>query len=103
MYIITTIIAFLYELYLAIPLIGGATVLATGYTALTIAFVIHLIVLIFRLFSGRNKTVPIVAMILTLLAWIPVLGWLIHVIIAVLYLIDLMFGMFTKSDRKAYN
>lgn len=103
MFFITTLIAFLYELYLAIPFVGGATVIASGYTALTIAFVIHVIVLIFRITSRRSIVVPVIALLLTLLAWIPVLGWFFHVVIAVLYLFDLIIGLFNKPERRAYN
>ncbi|MEG0380995.1 MAG: hypothetical protein RR603_04770 [Kurthia sp.] len=97
MFFLTTLIALLYEFFLALPFIGGATVVASGYTALTVAFVIHAIVFGIRALNGRSKVVPITAMLLTLVAWIPIVGWIAHIIIFVLYIFDLIAGLFTTN------
>lgn len=100
MFVFTTLLAFLFELFLALPFIGGITVIAAGYATITIAIILHLIVLVVRVSTGRSKIVPIIAIVLTLLTWIPVVGWLMHLIITVLYFIDLIYGIFTKPDGK---
>lgn len=100
MFVFTTLIAFLFELFLALPVIGGITVIAAGYATITIAIIIHLIALVARVSTGRSKVVPIIAIILTLLTWVPVVGWLMHVIITVLYFIDLVVGIFTKPSEQ---
>lgn len=101
MFILTTLIAFLYELYLAIPIIGGLTALGTGFGTVTVAFVIHGIVLLFRFVNGRSKAVPIIALLLTFLTFIPGVAWLTHTLIAIMYLIDLFVGLFS-SNKKNY-
>lgn len=101
MFITTTLIAFLYELFLAIPILGGLVAISSGLTTITIAFVIHIIVLVFRVASGNSKAVPITAIILTIFTFIPFIAWVIHVIIALLYFIDLVYGIFARNERKA--
>lgn len=99
-FIFTTLIAFLYEFFLALPFIGGATVIASGYMTITIAIILHLIVAVGRVFSGRSKAVPLIAIVLTLLTWIPGVGWLMHIIITVMYFVDLVVGLLTKPNEK---
>lgn len=99
-FVFTTLIAFLYELFLSLPLIGGFTLIASGYLALIYAIILHLIALVGRGFSGRSKVVPTIALILTLLTWVPFVGWLMHVIITLLYFIDLVVGIFTKPTEQ---
>lgn len=101
-FIFTTLIAFLFEFFLALPFIGGATVIAVGYATITIAIILHLIVAVGRVYSGRSKAVPLIAIVLTLLTWIPVVGWLMHVIITVMYFVDLLVGIFIKPAEKEY-
>ena len=93
MFFIPSIIAFFYELILMIPVLGGTIIIASGYTAITTALVIHVIVLIMRFVTGHSKIVPILAILLTFLTWIPFLGWTIHVILTILYFIDILFGL----------
>lgn len=102
MFFIPTLIAFLYEFYLGIPIIGGATALATGLGTVTVAFVIHIIVLALRFATGHSKAVPIIAIILTCFTFIPVLAWFLHVVIALMYFIDLINGSFSKKNVKSY-
>ncbi|KOO52521.1 hypothetical protein MHH85_02385 [Viridibacillus sp. FSL E2-0187] len=102
MFIIPTIIAFLYELLLAIPILGGAIMIGSGYSALTTALVIHVIVLVLRFVTGHSKVVPILAIILTLLTWIPILGWTIHILIAVAYFIDFFMGLGKSSIKRDF-
>lgn len=102
MFFIPTLIAFLYEFYLAIPIIGGLTALSTGLGTVTVAFVIHIIVLILRFATGHSKAVPITAIILTCLTFIPFLAWILHVVIALMYFIDLIAGLATKKNGTSY-
>ncbi|GEK33886.1 hypothetical protein [Kurthia sibirica] len=92
MFLIPTIVAFLYELFLAIPFVGGATVLATGFGTVTLAFIIHIVVLVTRFAVGGSKAVPIIAIFLTIFTFIPFIAWFCHAIIAIMYLVDLIFS-----------
>lgn len=98
MFFIPSFIAFLYELILMIPVLGGTIVIASGYTAITTALVIHAIVLVMRFVTGDSKVVPILAILLTLLTWIPLLGWTIHAILTLLYLIDIILGLMKRAS-----
>ncbi|MBK3496072.1 hypothetical protein JFL43_14615 [Viridibacillus sp. YIM B01967] len=93
MFFIPSTIAFLYELLLAIPILGGAIMVGSGYSALVTALIIHAIVFALRFVTGHSKVVPIMSILLTLLTWIPLIGWAIHVLIAVAYLIDIFIGI----------
>lgn len=92
MFLIPTLVGFLYEFVLAIPILGGFIVIGSSYGTIATALVIHAIILIFRFARGDSKVVPILALIGTLLTWIPFVGWFIHVCIAVGYFIDFFVG-----------
>jgi len=82
---VVKIVALLYQVILAVPLLGGAIVVSTGWQALTVAFFIHLIVFILALKNNGAKLASILGMITSVLAWIPVVGWALHTITALLY------------------
>ncbi len=92
MFFIPTLVGFLYELVLAIPVVGGLIVIGSSYGTIVTALVIHAIILIFRFVRGDSKVVPILALIGTLLTWIPFIGWFIHLCIAIAYFIDFFVG-----------
>ncbi len=99
MFFLPTMIALLYELFLAIPILGGTVVIGSGYSALTVALVIHIIVLVLRFVTGHSKIVPIIAIVLTLLTWVPFLGWAIHSVLALAYFIDLIVGLIKGREN----
>lgn len=92
---ITVLFALLLEFLLAIPILGGAIVLSTGYAILGIALIIHVIALIFAARTNSVKYASILGIITNLLAWIPFLGWFLHVLVFILYLIA-----FIKPDKE---
>lgn len=76
------------ELFLAIPILGGAIVIGSGYGVLTVMFIFHIITLVL---SNKNRE-PIYGSVLgivtSVLAWIPILGWALHLIAGILLLIS---------------
>lgn len=76
------------ELLLAIPFLGGLIVLSTVYVALGIMLVLHIVTLI----MSRDESEPVygsvMGIITSVLAWIPFVGWLLHVVTAVLLLVS---------------
>ena len=76
-------IAGLAEAFLAIPFIGGGFVISTGYTALGVMFVLHAVTLFFCFREFSPKSGPILGLITSLLAWIPLIGWALHLITAI--------------------
>lgn len=71
------------EGFLAIPIIGGAFVLSTNYTALGIMFVLHAITLVLSVREMQGKAASIFGMITSVVSVIPVLGWFLHLLTAI--------------------
>lgn len=74
------------EAFLAIPFIGGGFVLSTGYTALGVMFVLHVITLFFCFREYSPKSGSILGIITSLMSWIPLIGWVLHLISAIVLL-----------------
>ena len=87
---VAKVVALIYQAVLAIPFVGGSIVLSSGWGALGLGFVIHAIVFILALKSGGAKVASIIGMVTNALAWIPILGWFMHLVTAVAYVIELL-------------
>lgn len=76
------------ELVLAIPILGGIIVMGSGYSVLGLMFILHLVTLIVS--NKDNETIygSIMGIVTSLLAWIPILGWLLHLISGILLMIS---------------
>lgn len=85
---ILKLISGLCELCLAIPIIGGLFVIGTGYTALWFMFMLHLITLVLSLYNQEPSYGPVAGMITSLIAWIPFVGWILHVVTGILLLLN---------------
>ena len=76
------------EAVLAIPVLGGLIVLASGYWILVAMCVLHAA----TLFLSVREQVPyygsVLGIVTSMLAWIPVLGWALHLLTAVLLLLS---------------
>ncbi|BAQ08693.1 membrane protein [Bacillus sp. OxB-1] len=70
------------EAFLAIPIIGGAFVIGTGYNALFLMFILHAITLILSIREGQGKAASILGLFTSVVSVIPVIGWLLHLITA---------------------
>lgn len=77
-----------FELILAIPLLGAAIVMGTGYVALGIMLVLHIVTLA----MSRSQSEPIYGSVLgvvtSVLAWIPIVGWLLHLLSAIFLMVS---------------
>lgn len=76
------------EAFLAIPFIGGGFVISTGYAPLGIMFVLHAITLFFCFKEYSPKFGSILGIITSALAWIPVIGWALHLLTAIVLLLS---------------
>ncbi|MFB5269471.1 hypothetical protein ACE41H_22185 [Paenibacillus enshidis] len=86
------------ELGLAIPVIGGSIVIFSGYSTLGFMFVLHLITAILSVRNQEPAYGSWFGIIASLLAWIPVIGWLLHLITGILCIITAI----KKSSRYNY-
>ncbi|MBA2176430.1 hypothetical protein H0266_16145 [Halobacillus locisalis] len=87
------------EALLAIPLAGGLFVLSGGWGALLFMFVAHLITLIVAINDNRTYGGNILGMITSAVAVIPIVGWIMHTVTAIVLLIDA--GRSTRKDKTA--
>ncbi|WP_307720052.1 hypothetical protein [Paenibacillus koleovorans] len=79
------------EAFLGIPIIGGLFIIGTGYTPLWVMFVLHIITL---LLCSKDKTPGIgsvLGIITSVVAWIPILGMLMHLLTAAVLLLNALF------------
>lgn len=98
MFLLPTIVGFLYEFFFAIPILSDIVTWGTGFATITTALIIHCVILAFRFATGDSKAVPILAIIGTLFTWIPIVSWFVHGFIALAYFIDLFTG---RRSRRA--
>lgn len=68
------------EAFLAIPIIGGAFVIGSGYSALGVMFVLHTITLILSIRDMNGKGASILGLVTSVVSVIPVIGWFMHLI-----------------------
>lgn len=89
---IMLLVAAVCELLLAIPLLGGSIVIATGYGVLGFMFLLHLVALVL---AARDRVPfygPIFGIVTSALAWIPFLGWALHLASGIVLLINAFHG-----------
>lgn len=70
------------ELILGIPVLGGLIVLGFSYTPLGIMFVLHLVTLLICYKENQSFYGSAFGILTSLLAWIPVVGMVMHLISA---------------------
>lgn len=75
------------EAFLGIPLLGGTIVLAFAYIPLVVALLIHIATLVFSVREGKAKGPSILGIVTSIVAWIPFLGMVMHIITAVILMV----------------
>ena len=78
----------IFELVLAVPIVGGAIVMGSGYSALGFMLVLHAVTLILSLRNQEAIYGSVWGVLTSLLAWIPFVGWALHLIAAILLMIS---------------
>lgn len=76
------------EIFLAIPLVGGAFVMGFYYTPLVIMFILHLVTLILSAKNKEAKYGSIIGVITSLVAWIPIVGWIMHLLSGIFLMVS---------------
>lgn len=87
---ILTLLATVFEGVLAIPVIGGTIVIGTYYGALGVMFLLHAAVLVLRILDkkGGSLVAPGFGMVASVLAVVPFLGFVLHIVTFILYIVD---------------
>lgn len=70
------------EGFLAIPIIGGAVVIGSGYSALGVMFVLHAITLLLSIRERQGKFASILGLVTSVISFVPLIGWLLHLLTA---------------------
>ncbi|WP_409342279.1 hypothetical protein [Paenibacillus sp. MBLB4367] len=76
------------EALLGIPFLGGLIVLSLSWVPLIIMLVLHIVTLVISVNERSGKAGSVVGIITSCIAWIPFVGMIMHLITAVLLLID---------------
>ncbi|WHY22164.1 hypothetical protein QNH28_01515 [Paenibacillus sp. G2S3] len=77
-----------FEIILAIPILGAAIVIGTWYSALGFMFILHLITLILSLKNNESIYGSVLGIVTSLLAWIPIVGWVLHLITGIVLMVS---------------
>ncbi|WP_346426807.1 hypothetical protein [Virgibacillus sp. YIM 98842] len=72
----------------AIPIIGGTVIVSLAWTPLVVMLALHIITLIFSINEKRRIHGSVLGIITSVVGWIPVVGWIMHIITAVFLMID---------------
>ncbi|HEY2493485.1 MAG TPA: hypothetical protein VGI33_11295 [Paenibacillus sp.] len=81
-------ITFAVEAFFAIPLIGGGFILSYGWTPLIAALILHVIAIMSLLKDRRSIIGNGLGVITSLVGIIPIIGWIMHAITALVLLIE---------------
>lgn len=76
------------ELILAIPILGGLIVIGTGYVALGVMLLLHIIALVLSTNQKEPGYGSIMGILTSVLAWIPFVGWFLHGLTAILLIVS---------------
>lgn len=76
------------EAFLAIPIIGGTFVLSLYWTPLLAMLILHIITLIFTQKDGGPTVGSILGIVTSCIAWIPIIGWIMHLLSAIFLMIN---------------
>lgn len=74
------------EAILAIPFLGGKIVIGFLYLPLILMFVFHIVTLILNKNNHEPIAGSVLGMITSLMAWVPILGWIMHLGTAIILL-----------------
>lgn len=97
-------VSFGVEAFLAIPFLGGAFIIANGWTPLFFAGVLHAAAIVFLLMSKRMViTGNLVGLAGALLGWIPFLGWILHLLAAIILFIEAIYMLMNRPARSRYS
>mgnify|MGYP003413354782 CR=1 FL=1 len=76
------------EALLGIPVLGGTIVVSLLWVPLLVTLALHVVTLMFSINEGTNKHGSIVGIVTSCVAWIPGVGMVMHIISAVLLMVD---------------
>lgn len=76
------------EAFFAIPLLGWLIYTHTFPGLFLLLLGLHIVTLVLSIKDGKNKHGSILGIVTACLAWIPIIGWIMHMITALLLMVD---------------
>ncbi|TCP31232.1 hypothetical protein EV207_103115 [Scopulibacillus darangshiensis] len=76
------------EALLGIPVLGGTIILALAWIPLGVMFLLHIATLVLSGKDGVKKHGSILGIVTSCIGWIPFVGMIMHIITAVMLLVD---------------
>lgn len=77
-----------YEAFLALPVLGGLFIIANGWVPLAVAFLLHAVAIVILQRERKPIVGNVLGIITSILAFIPLLGWIMHGITALVLLVE---------------
>ncbi len=71
-----------------IPLLGGTLVISLAYTPLILMLALHVVGLVFAIKTNKVRTGHIMGIVCSAIAWIPIVGMIMHILTAIFLLIE---------------
>ncbi|WP_028782258.1 hypothetical protein [Thalassobacillus devorans] len=76
------------EAVLAIPVLGASIIIGLFWLPLVVMLVLHIVTLILTKKDGGKTTGSVLGIITSCLGWIPVVGWIMHILSAIFLMIN---------------
>lgn len=76
------------EALLGVPILGGTIVIGLVWTPLAMMLILHIVTLVFTKKEGGSTTGSILGIVTSCVAWIPFVGMIMHIITAIILMID---------------
>ncbi|HWK23334.1 MAG TPA: hypothetical protein VNS08_09935 [Ureibacillus sp.] len=89
------------EALLGIPFLGGTIIIALVYVPLGVMLIVHIATLIICIREDKSKAGSILGIVTNVLAWIPFLGMVMHIITAVILLVSAYQD--GRAEKQSYN
>lgn len=91
------------EAFLGIPVLGGAFVIFTGYTALWVMLALHVVTLLICHKENAGRLGSIVGIVTSLIGFIPIVGMFMHIVSAIVLILGALAqqdGNYTRPYRR---
>ncbi len=89
------------EALLGIPVLGGTIVLSLVWTPLLIMLALHIATLVYSRKEGQKSLGSILGIITSSIGWIPVVGMIMHIVTAIILLIDAFKSNAVEAQKNA--
>jgi hypothetical protein len=88
------------EAILGIPVLGGIIVIGLSWTPLFVMLVLHIITLVLSKRNNEPIYGSMLGIVTSLVAWIPVVGWILHVLSAIFLMVSAGKKSNLNNDRE---